>query len=96
MVCNANLIVGLVVEKLILTVLQSQFEYTNLSMVLAIETLIKMCKYANPQHFWSSTLLQVSFVGPKVWSSTPDCIKSSATFTFKWQLTKHPLHEKDT
>jgi len=26
----------------------------------------------------------------------PDCIKSSATFTFRWKLKKHFLHVKDT
>ena len=43
--------------------------------------------------FW---LPHLTFVGPKVWFSTPDDIKSSTTFTFKWKLKKHPLHEKDT
>jgi len=38
----------------------------------------------------------LAFVVPKVWSSILECIKSTAIFTFKWQLTKHLLHEKDT
>jgi len=33
---------------------------------------------------------------PKFWSSILDSIKSSATFTFKWKLKKHIVHEKDT
>jgi len=36
----------------------------------------------------------VLFIGPKVWSSIPDDIKFSTTFTFKWKLKKHLLHEK--
>ena len=35
----------------------------------------------------------LTFVGPKVWSSMPDCIKSSTTFTFKWKLKKQLLHQ---
>jgi len=31
-----------------------------------------------------------------IWSTIPDYIKSSTTFTFKWKLKKHLLHEKDT
>jgi len=38
----------------------------------------------------------LTFVGAKVWSSIPDYIKSSTTFTFKWKLKKHLLLEKDT
>jgi len=36
------------------------------------------------------------FVGPKVWSSVPNDIKYSTTFTFKWKLKKYLLYEKDT
>jgi len=36
----------------------------------------------------------LKFIGPKVWSSIPDDIKYSTTFTFKWKLKKHLLHEK--
>jgi len=36
------------------------------------------------------------FIGPKVWSSIPDDIKFSTTFTFKWNLKKHLLHEKNS
>ena len=36
----------------------------------------------------------LKFIGPKVWSSIPDDIKFSTTFTFKWKLKKHLLHEK--
>jgi len=43
----------------------------------------------------SSGKCSLTFVGPKVWSSIPNHIKSSTTFTFKWKLKKH-LHEKDT
>jgi len=35
-------------------------------------------------------------VGPKVWSSIPGCIKSSATFSFKWKLKKHLLCKRYT
>jgi len=38
----------------------------------------------------------LTFVGPKVWSSLPDDIKPSTTFTCNWKLKKHHLHEKDT
>jgi len=44
----------------------------------------------------SSGKCSLTFVGPKVWSSIPNDIKSSTTFTFKWKLKKHLLHEKDT
>ena len=36
------------------------------------------------------------FIGPKVWYSIPDDIKFSTTFTFKWKLKKHLLHEKNS
>jgi len=36
----------------------------------------------------------LTFAGLKVWSSIPDDIKFSTTFTFKWKLKKHLLHEK--
>ena len=38
----------------------------------------------------------LTFVGPNVWSSIPNDIKSSTTFTFKWKLKKHLLHEKNS
>ena len=38
----------------------------------------------------------LKFIGPKVWSSIPDNIKLSTTFTFKWKLKKHLLHEKNS
>jgi len=44
----------------------------------------------------SSRKCYLTFVGPKVWSSIPGDIMSSITFTFKWKLKKHLLHEKDT
>ena len=44
----------------------------------------------------SSGKCSLTFVGPNVWSSTPDCMKSYATFTFKWNLEKHRLHQKGT
>ena len=44
----------------------------------------------------SSGKCALTFAGPTVWSSIPDCIKSSITFTFNWKLKKHLLHEKDT
>jgi len=60
-------------------------------------------KFAQPENFMfslgvnsSSGKCSLTFVGPEVWSSIPDCIKSSTTFTFKWKLKKHLLHEKDT
>jgi len=36
----------------------------------------------------------LTYIDPKVWSTMPDCIKSSTTFTFKWKLKKHYLHGK--
>ena len=42
----------------------------------------------------SSGKCSLKFMGPKVWSSIPDDIKFSTTFTFKWKLKKHLLHEK--
>jgi len=38
----------------------------------------------------------LTFVGPKLWSSIPDCVKSSATFTFKGKLKKQVLHQQDS
>jgi len=35
-------------------------------------------------------------IGQKIWSSIPDNIKFSTTFTFKWKLKKHLLHEKNS
>jgi len=43
----------------------------------------------------SSGKCSLIFVSPKVWSSIPNDIKSSTTFSFKWKLKKH-LHDKDT
>ena len=34
----------------------------------------------------SSVRCSLKFIGPKVWSSIPDNIKFSTTFTFKWYL----------
>jgi len=42
----------------------------------------------------SSGKCSLKFIGPKVWSSITDDIKLSTTFTFKWKLKKHLLHEK--
>jgi len=44
----------------------------------------------------SSGKCSLKFIGPKVWSSIPDDIKFSTTFTFKWKLKKHLLHEKSS
>jgi len=44
----------------------------------------------------SSGKCSLAFVGPKVWSSIPNHIKSSTTFTFRWKLKKHLRHDKDT
>jgi len=44
----------------------------------------------------SSGKCSLTFIGPKVWSSIPDDIKLSTTFTFKWKLKKHLLHEKNS
>jgi len=46
----------------------------------------------------SSGKCSLKFIGPKVWSSIPDDIKFSTftTFTFKWKLKKHLLHEKNS
>ena len=41
----------------------------------------------------SSGKCSLKFIGPKVWSSIPDDIKLSTSFTFKWKLKKHLLHE---
>ena len=38
----------------------------------------------------------LKFIGPKEWSSIPDDIKLSTTFTVKWKLKKHLLHEKNS
>ena len=43
----------------------------------------------------SSGKCSLKFIGPKVWSSIPDDILST-TFTFKWKLKKHLLHEKNS
>ena len=42
----------------------------------------------------SSGKCSLKFIGPKVWSSIPNEIKFSTTFTSKWKLKKHLLHEK--
>ena len=44
----------------------------------------------------SSGECSLKFIGPKVWSSIPYNIKFSTTFTFKWKLKKHLLHEKNS
>jgi len=44
----------------------------------------------------SSGKCSLKFIGPKVWSSIPNDIKFSTTFTFKWKLKKHLLHEKNS
>jgi len=44
----------------------------------------------------SSGKCSLKFTGPKVWSSMPDDIKFSTTFSFKWKLKKHLLHEKNS
>ena len=44
----------------------------------------------------SSGKCSITVVGPKVWSSIPNHIKCSTTFTFKWKMKKHLLHDKDT
>ena len=44
----------------------------------------------------SSGKCSLKFIGPKVWSSIPDDIKLSTTFTFKWKLKKHLLHETNS
>ena len=43
-----------------------------------------------------SRICSLKFIGPKVWSSIPDDIKLSTTFTFKWKLKKHLLHETNS
>ena len=45
---------------------------------------------------YSSGKCSFTFVGPKVWSSIPNDIKPSTTFTFQRKLKKHLLHDKDT
>jgi len=45
---------------------------------------------------FSSGKCSPKFIGPKVWSSIPYDIKFSTTFTFKWKLKKHLLHEKNS
>ena len=42
----------------------------------------------------SSGKCSLKFIGSKVWSSIPDDIKLLTTFTFKWKLKKHLLHQK--
>jgi len=44
----------------------------------------------------SSGKCSLIFIGPKIWSSIPDDIKFSTTFTFKWKPKKHLLHEKNS
>ena len=44
----------------------------------------------------SSGKCSLKFIGPKVWSSIPDDIKFSTTFTFEWKLKKHLLQEKNS
>ena len=44
----------------------------------------------------SSGKCSLKFIGPKVWSSIPDDIKFSTTFTFQWKLKKHLLHGKNS
>jgi len=44
----------------------------------------------------SSGKCSLKFISPKVWSSIPDDIKFSTTFTCKWKLKKHFLHEKNS
>ena len=44
----------------------------------------------------SSGKCSLKFIGPKIWSSIPDDIKFLTTFTFKWKLKKHLLHEKNS
>jgi len=44
----------------------------------------------------SSGKCSLKFIGPKVWSSIPDDIRFSTTFTFKWKLKKHLVHEKNS
>ena len=43
----------------------------------------------------SSGKCSLKFIGPKEWSSIPDDIKFSTTFTFTWKLKKHLLHDKN-
>ena len=49
-----------------------------------------------PRVNFSSEKYSLKFIRPKVWSSIPDDIKLSTTFTFKWTLKKHLLHEKNS
>ena len=44
----------------------------------------------------SSGKCSLKLIGPEVWSSIPNDIKYSTTFTFKWKLKKHLLHEKNS
>ena len=44
----------------------------------------------------TSAKCSLKLIGPKVWSSIPNDIKYSTTFTFKWKLKKHLLHEKNS
>jgi len=44
----------------------------------------------------SSGICSLKFIGPKVWSSIPDDIKFSTTYTFKWKLKEHLLHETNS
>jgi len=44
----------------------------------------------------TSAKCSLKLIGPEVWSSIPNDIKYSTTFTFKWKLKKHLLHEKNS
>jgi len=48
-----------------------------------------------PRLFSLVACSNLKFIGPKVWS-IPDDIKFSTTFTFKWKLKKHFLHENNS
>ena len=49
-----------------------------------------------PRANYTTGKCSLTFVGPKVWSSIPGDIESSITLTFKRNLKKHLLHEKQT
>ena len=58
-------------------------------------TRLATCKNLfSPRVNSSSGKCSLKFIGPKVWSSIPEDIKLSTTFTFKWKLKKHLLHKK--
>ena len=44
----------------------------------------------------SSGKCSLKFIGPKIWSSIPNDIKISTTFTFEWKLKKRLLHETNS